>query len=49
LSVILIITGVIVAAIKTHPKVVSLSEKGLPTGGVNLIAHRGFSAVAPEN
>ena len=49
LSVILIITGVIVAAIKTPPKVVSLSEKGLPTGGVNLIAHRGFSAVAPEN
>lgn len=49
LSVILIITGVIVAAIKTPPKVVSLSEKGLPTEGVNLIAHRGFSAVAPEN
>ena len=43
LSVILIITGVIVAAIKTPPKVVSLSEKGLPTEGVNLIAHRGFS------
>ncbi len=31
------------------PKVVSLSAEGLPTEGVNLIAHRGFSAVAPEN
>ncbi len=31
------------------PKVLSLSEEGLPTEGVNLVAHRGFSAVAPEN
>lgn len=31
------------------PKVMSLSAEGLPTEGVNLIAHRGFSAVAPEN
>ncbi len=31
------------------PKVISLSEKGLPTEDVNLVAHRGFSAVAPEN
>lgn len=31
------------------PKVVSLSAEGLPTENVNLIAHRGFSAVAPEN
>ena len=49
LSVIIIITGVVIATIKIPPKVVSLSEKGLPTEGVNLIAHRGFSAVAPEN
>lgn len=34
---------------KIPPKVVSLSSKGLPTENVNLIAHRGFSAVAPEN
>lgn len=34
---------------KIPPKVVSLSEDGLPTENVNLIAHRGFSAVAPEN
>lgn len=34
---------------KIPPKVISLSEKGLPTENVNLIAHRGFSAVAPEN
>lgn len=31
------------------PKVVSLSAEGLPTDNVNLVAHRGFSAVAPEN
>ena len=31
------------------PKVISLSERGLSTDGVNLVAHRGFSAVAPEN
>lgn len=35
--------------LKTPPRVISLSEEGLPTDGVNLIAHRGFSAVAPEN
>ncbi len=34
---------------KIPPKVISLSEKGLATEDVNLIAHRGFSAVAPEN
>ena len=34
---------------KAPRRVISLSEKGLPTEGVNLIAHRGFSAVAPEN
>ncbi len=34
---------------KIPPKVISLAEKGLPTEDVNLIAHRGFSAVAPEN
>lgn len=31
------------------PKVISLSAEGLPTENVNLIAHRGFSAIAPEN
>ncbi len=49
LSVIIIATGIVIAVLKIPPKVVSLSEKGLPTEGVNLIAHRGFSAVAPEN
>lgn len=34
---------------ETPPKVISLSQKGLPTEDVNLVAHRGFSAVAPEN
>ena len=34
---------------KIPPKVISLSQKGLPTENVNLVAHRGFSAVAPEN
>lgn len=31
------------------PKVISLSEKGISAENVNLIAHRGFAAVAPEN
>ena len=31
------------------PKVLSLTDEGLPTENVNLVAHRGFSAVAPEN
>ncbi len=31
------------------PTVVSLSEQKVSTEGVNLIAHRGFSAIAPEN
>ncbi len=34
---------------KIPPKVISLREQGLPTESVNLVAHRGFSAVAPEN
>lgn len=34
---------------KIPPKVISLSAESLPTENVNLIAHRGFSAVAPEN
>lgn len=34
---------------KIPPKVISLTDEGLPTEGVNLIAHRGFSAAAPEN
>lgn len=40
---------VLLIAPKIPPKVVSLSAEGLPTENVNLIAHRGFSAVAPEN
>ncbi len=34
---------------KIPPKVISLGEQGLTTEDVNLVAHRGFSAVAPEN
>jgi glycerophosphoryl diester phosphodiesterase len=34
---------------KIPPKVLSLSDEGLPIESVNLVAHRGFSAVAPEN
>lgn len=44
--------GVVYAVViepKIPPKVVSLSAEGLPTDGVNIIAHRGFSAIAPEN
>lgn len=40
---------IFVAAPKIPPKIVSLSEKGIKSENVNLIAHRGFSAVAPEN
>ncbi len=40
---------VLFVAPKSPPKVVSVSAEGLPTENVNLIAHRGFSAVAPEN
>lgn len=40
---------VIFIAPQIPPKVVSLSAEGLPTEDINLIAHRGFSAVAPEN
>ena len=49
LVIVLGFVGVIVISLKTPPKVISLTEKGLPTDGVNLVAHRGFSAVAPEN
>ena len=34
---------------ETPPKEISLSQEGLPTEDANLVAHRGFSAVAPEN
>ncbi len=34
---------------KIPPKVLSLADEGLPTESVNLVAHRGFSAIAPEN
>ena len=34
---------------KIPPKTISLSSKSVPTENVNLIAHRGFSAIAPEN
>lgn len=43
------IVCVLFITLKMPPKVISLSEKGLMTDGVNLVAHRGFSAVAPEN
>ena len=40
---------VFVVLSKQPPKVLSLTDEGLPTENVNLVAHRGFSAVAPEN
>lgn len=43
-----VIVGLLIKA-GNPPEVISLSEKGLSTDGVNLVAHRGFSAVAPEN
>ncbi len=43
------LTYLLVIEPKIPPKVVSLSAEGLPTENVNLVAHRGFSAVAPEN
>lgn len=52
-SILLIITlGLTYAFIiepQIPPKVISLSTEGLPTENVNLVAHRGFSVVAPEN
>ena len=47
--VVLSFVGVLFILLKTPPQVISLSEKGLPTEDVNLTAHRGFSAIAPEN
>ena len=44
----LIVVGLLIKA-GNPPEVISLSERGLSTDGVNLVAHRGFSAVAPEN
>ena len=44
----LVVVGLLIKA-GNPPKVISLSQKGIPTEDVNLIAHRGFSAVAPEN
>ncbi len=53
ISVLLVIVlgfvGVLFISSKTPPKVISLSQEGLSTEDVNLVAHRGFSAVAPEN
>ena len=43
------VIGVLIYSAKQPPKVLSLSNEGLPTENVNLVAHRGFSAVAPEN
>lgn len=43
------IVGSVVILSKQPPKVLSLTDEGLPTENVNLVAHRGFSAVAPEN
>ena len=49
LVIVLGFVGVLFILLKTPPKVISLSEEGLPTEDVNLTAHRGFSAIAPEN
>ena len=52
LVLVILIAGVVCGFMvrsKIPPKVISLSQKGLPTENVNLVAHRGFSAVAPEN
>lgn len=53
IAIILVVAIGVLSAIfvfpKIPPKVVSLGESGLTTDGVNLVAHRGFSAVAPEN
>ncbi|MBQ5678066.1 MAG: hypothetical protein IIV47_04290 [Clostridia bacterium] len=43
------VVSVLVYLSKQPPKVLSLTEQGLQTENVNLVAHRGFSAVAPEN
>ncbi len=43
------VVSVLIYSSKQPPKVLSLSDEGLPTEDVNLVAHRGFSAVAPEN
>lgn len=43
------LTYLLVIEPKIPPKVISLSAEGLHTEDVNLVAHRGFSAVAPEN
>lgn len=43
------VVSVLVYLSKQPPKVLSLTDKGLPIENVNLVAHRGFSAVAPEN
>lgn len=49
LVVVLVVLCTVFVLPKIPPKVVSLGEKGLTTEDVNLVAHRGFSAVAPEN
>ena len=41
----LVVVGLLIKA-GNPPKVISLSQERLPTEDVNLIAHRGFSAVA---
>ena len=48
-AIVLIAIGVLVVISKIPPKVMSLSEQGMPVDGINLIADRGFSAYAPEN
>lgn len=46
-----VLTAVYFLAVKPKipPKIISLSDNGIPAENVNLIAHRGFSAIAPEN
>ena len=48
-AVLIIAIFVVVAITKIPPKVMSLSEQGMPVEGINLIADRGLSAYAPEN
>ncbi len=49
LLILAVAVGALVYSLQQPPKVLSLSKEGLPTENVNLVAHRGFSAVAPEN
>lgn len=49
LVIVICVACVLVYSLQQPPKVLSLTDEGLPTENVNLVAHRGFSVVAPEN